>query len=194
MGEIQSLSRFRPVTGQPTVLKGFAQMARAVTDFTGPGREIAAYGPDWKSEVHRMRMRIEKERTPGGKDPLAIKTGRGGLMDIEFVAQALCLEHGWTEPNTLAAIQRGAREGRLPRDSADILAENYRRLMRIERILRRWSFEPESLLPDDPAPFYRVAARCGFQNSEVFQEAVTGYRAAIRAEYARYFNVEVAAP
>jgi len=31
-----------------------------------------------------MRMRIEKERTPSGQDELAIKTGRGGLMDAEL--------------------------------------------------------------------------------------------------------------
>ena len=36
-----------------------------------------------------MRQRIEKERTPPGKEALAIKTGRGGLMDVEFIAQTL---------------------------------------------------------------------------------------------------------
>ena len=41
-----------------------------------------------------MRLRIEKERTPPGKDALAFKTGVGGLIDAEFIAQALCLEQG----------------------------------------------------------------------------------------------------
>ncbi len=52
-------------------------------------------------------MRIEKERTPAGKDDLAIKTGKGGLMDAEFIAQTLCLENGWQEANTLRALERG---------------------------------------------------------------------------------------
>ena len=53
-----------------------------------------------------MRLRIEKERTPQGQDDLAIKTGKGGLMDAEFIAQALCLENGWQEANTLRALER----------------------------------------------------------------------------------------
>jgi len=134
-----------------------------------------------------MRMRIEKERTPAGKDHLAIKTGSGGLMDVEFVAQTLCLENGWHEPNTLAALQRAANEKVLSAGSVQHLSENYKRLMQIERILRRWSFDAESVLPDDPAPFCRVAVRCGFQKAEDFQQAVNDYRKIIRSEYERFF-------
>lgn len=178
--EIQSLSRCRPVTGHPAVIKNFLAVVRDVTDLS--------HKKGWKDEIHRMRMRIEKERTPPGKDALAIKTGFGGLMDVEFVAQAVCLENAWSEPNTLAAIERAAREHVLPAKSGAVLAENYRRLIHIERILRRWSFEAESILPDDPAPFYRVAVRCGFSRPEDFQVAVQEYRSAIRAEYLRYFE------
>ena len=56
---------------------------------------VVSCTPDWKKQIHQMRMRIEKERTPRGQDELAIKTGRGGFMDAEFIAQALCLESGW---------------------------------------------------------------------------------------------------
>ncbi len=116
--------------------------------------------PDWKQKIHQMRMRIEKERTPAGKDDLAIKTGKGGLMDAEFIAQALCLENGWQEANTLRALERARDAGVLP--DADKLIENYRQLRRLEGILRRWSYEGETVLPDDPAPYYRVSVRCGF--------------------------------
>ena len=119
-----------------------------------------------------MRLRIEKERTPPGKNHLAIKTGSGGLMDVEFVSQTLALEHGWHEPNTLGALERARMEKVLPPASVSSLSENYRRLMEIERILRRWSFGAESVLPDQPAPFYRVSVRCGFQNPKAFQKAV----------------------
>jgi glutamine synthetase adenylyltransferase len=132
-----------------------------------------------------MRMRIEKERTPAGKDALAIKTGAGGLMDAEFVAQALCLEHGWREPNTLLALERGRASRCLP--DAEVLIENYRHLRRIEGILRRWSYEGETVLPDDPAPFHRVSVRCGFATSEAFAEAVSDYRAAVRSVYLQVF-------
>lgn len=186
--EIQSLSRFRPVAGDPKITEAFAKMALPIFDFAQPISELNAFTPTWKEEIHKMRLRIEKERTPPGKARLAIKTGSGGLMDVEFVAQALSLENGWHEPNTLAAIERAGREKLLDSDEAAEFSENYRKLMQVERILRRWSFEPESILPDDPAPFYRVAVRCGFKSPEEFQEAVDLWRNKIRSVYDRYFQ------
>src|SRR5208283_1991605 len=38
---------------------------------------VVSYSPDWKTKIHQMRLRIEKERTPRGQDDLAIKTGKG---------------------------------------------------------------------------------------------------------------------
>jgi len=131
-------------------------------------------------------MRIEKERTPAGKDDLAIKTGKGGLMDAEFIAQALVLEQGWQEANTLRVLERGHTAGVLP--DADKLIQNYRQLRRLEGILRRWSYEGETVLPDDPAPYYRVSVRCGFATPEAFREALAGWRRAIREVYFRVFQ------
>jgi glutamine synthetase adenylyltransferase len=106
---------------------------------------------------------------------------------VEFAAQALSLEHGWREANTLAAVERAGRERAIDAETAQVLAENYRRLMQIERILRRWSFQAESVLPDDPAPFYRVAVRCGFGQPEDFAAYVKECRSAIRAAYGKVF-------
>lgn len=149
------------------------------------GGGLAAYSPDWKQTIHQMRLRIEKERTPAGQDDLAIKTGKGGLVDAEFIAQGLCLEHGWPEANTVRALERARLAGLLP--NADKLIENYRRLRRVEGILRRWSYEGETVLPDDPAPYYRVSVRCGFPTPEAFRDALASWRAAIREVYHRYF-------
>ncbi len=186
--EIQSLTRTRPVAGDLKLGERFQQMVARLTNFQHPSAPLAAYSPDWKLKIHQMRLRIEKERTPRGKDELAIKTGAGGLMDAEFVAQALCLENGWQEANTLRALERGRAAGLLP--DADQLIENYRRIRRIEGILRRWSYEGESVLPDDPAPYYRVSVRCGFPTPEAFRQALAEYRAAIRNAYHRFFGVK----
>jgi glutamate-ammonia-ligase adenylyltransferase len=146
-------------------------------------RHPAAFTPDWKRKIHAMRLRIEKERTPLGKDDLAIKTGAGGLMDAEFIAQTLCLENGWQEPNTLHALERGRDAGVLP--EAEKLIKNYRELRRVEGILRRWSYEGETVLPDDPAPYYRVSVRCGFDTPEGFRETLSQCRRAIREVYVK---------
>jgi glutamine synthetase adenylyltransferase len=109
-------------------------------------------------------------------------------MDAEFIAQTLCLENAWQEPNTLLALERARSAGVLP--DAGALIENYRRLRRVEGILRRWSYEGETLLPDEPAPYYRVSVRCGFPTSEAFDAAAASWRQAIRQVYDKVFGTE----
>src|SRR6185436_15358657 len=129
--EIQALTRSRPVAGDLRLGEHFQALAAALSNFT-PGnvaakfpvhsahrratrqkspKGLSSFRPDWKAEIARMRLRIEKERTPVGQDALAIKTGKGGLIDGEFIAQALCLEHGWQEANTIAVLERARDSG-----------------------------------------------------------------------------------
>jgi glutamine synthetase adenylyltransferase len=68
------------------------------------------------------------------------------------------------------------------------LLGNYGQLRRIEGILRRWSFEGETLLPEDAAAFQRVALRCGFATGAEFAKAVATIRERIRTIYLRHFR------
>ena len=221
--EIQSITRTRFVAGDAEIGRQFCQMAmRAITPFPKVGmtcgsskpRGSAALPisctPDWKQKIHAMRMRIEKERTAAGQDELAIKTGKGGLMDAEFIAQAHCMENGWQEANTMRALERARNlaasvgdevtrlKSKKPKKGSESpnvvsysdlekLIANYNELRRLERILRRWSFEGETVLPDEPAPFYRVAVRCGFATAEDFRKEVAGWRKAIREVFEKVF-------
>jgi len=229
--EIQTLTRVRAVAGDLKLGQRFQELAARLANFSKVGRASRRLGgkksqggrdfgaalpscftPAWKSKIHAMRMRIEKERTPAGKDELAIKTGKGGLMDAEFIAQALCLEHGWPEAHTLRVLERardavgvqasacqlgGGKPKRelQPQGSSlthadwDKLIENYGQLRRVEGILRRWSYEGETVLPDDPAPYYRVSVRCGFSTPEAFRAALAQWRAAVREVYRQFFDV-----
>ena len=202
--EIQALTRTRPVAGNFALGEKFQKLAATLTNFgkiSPVGAEVTrltssakstktpyvvSYTPDWKRQIHQMRLRIEKERTPSGQDDLAIKTGKGGLMDAEFVAQTLCLENGWQEANTLRALERGRNAGVLP--NAAKLLEAYRQLRRVEGILRRWSYEGEVVLPDDPAAYYRVSVRCGFLKPEEFKRALAKWRQTIHAVYQEVFR------
>jgi glutamine synthetase adenylyltransferase len=106
-------------------------------------------------------------------------------MDAEFIAQTLCLEQGWQEANTLRVLERARAEAALP--AADKLIQNYRQLRRVEGILRRWSYEGETVLPDDPAPYYRVSVRCGLPTPDAFRKALAEWRRAIREVYRAVF-------
>jgi len=192
--EIQALTRTRTVAGDFESGRKFQELVDGLTDFASASEasfSLGCFSPDWKTRIHEMRMRIERERTPAGQDELAIKTGRGGLMDAEFIAQTLCLEHGWHEANTLRALDRGRSDRVLP--EAGKLIENYQQLRRVEGILRRWSYEGETVLPDDPAPYYRVSVRCGFESSEQFRTRLGRWRSAIRESYSRFFNAPAGA-
>ncbi len=187
--EIQAISRTRPVAGDMELGRKFQEMTARLTDFSQASEfaRPAAYTPKWKEQIARMRQRIEKERTPPGQDALAIKTGAGGLMDAEFLAQTFCLANGWQEANTLRALLRARDGGVLARKDGEQLIENYRQLRRVEGILRRWSFEGETVLPDEEAPFYRVSIRCGFGTAEEFRRALKKIREGIRAVYNKVF-------
>lgn len=183
--EIQSLTRTRFIAGDKRTGAAFQKMAATLTDFSRKP-SIAAFAPNWKEQIAKMRIRIEKERTPAGKDAVAIKTGSGGLIDAEFIAQTVLLEQGWAEPNTLRALQRAWQAGVLK--EADELIGNYRRLRRVEAILRRWSYAGETVLPEDPAPLYRVAVRCGFPTAQEFMSAVAEWRRKVRHVFQAVFG------
>ena len=215
--EIQALSRTRPLAGDMKLGEALQNLVAALTNFVprhveaefpcrrrttaranskrkeaGGGKQIArrglaAYAPDWKTKIAEMRARIEKERTPAGREALAIKTGRGGLIDAEFIAQAMCLEHGWQEGNTLRGLERIRDEKILAGESAEALIRNYRELRRVEGILRRWSLEGETELPRDPAAFRRVSIRCGFSSEQDFQSALEFWREGLRRVYGEVF-------
>jgi glutamate-ammonia-ligase adenylyltransferase len=188
--EIQALTRARAVTGQMNIGVRFLKLAANLTDFSAaPAREtLRAYTAEWKKEIDHMRERIAQERTPNGKETLAIKTGAGGLMDAEFLAQAFSLQAGFQEANTLAALKRGAALGLISQSDGNRLVDNYKKLRRIEGILRLWSFQGETVLPDEAAPLHRVAVRCGYAGPGEFMASVGGIRQAIRGVYARYFR------
>jgi glutamate-ammonia-ligase adenylyltransferase len=184
--EIQTLTRARHVAGDPLTGGQFQKLAARLTNFAKPDLPLAAFTPGWKDAMRDMRHRIETGRTPPGQEELAIKTGCGGLMDAEFIAQALCLEYGWQEPNTLRALERGLRAKVLP--GAAKLITSYRALRRVEGILRRWSYAGESVLPDEAAAFLRVSVRCGLATAGAFRKSIATWRAGIREGFERVFG------
>jgi len=184
--EIQALTRSRAVAGDLELGESFQTLSAEVTGLQNPGAPLPLRFPDWKRQMNDARGRIERERFQTGWDEGAIQTGRGGLMDAEFVAQSLCLQHGWHDSGTLRVLERACAAGVLP--EAQRLIGPYRRLRRVEGVLRRWSYQGETVLPEDPAPFYRVAVRCGFARPEEFRQSLARWRGEIRAVYEIFFK------
>jgi glutamate-ammonia-ligase adenylyltransferase len=142
--ERQTLTRARLVGGDPRLGRAVRRRIRGL--LYGP----EAPPPDLK-EMRTLRERMERElgkETPGR---FHVKFGRGGLVDVEFITQALQMRHGARHPglrraNTLHAIRAIAAVGLLPAADCATLAEQYRFLRRVSLGLRLFGTRPSDTL------------------------------------------------
>ncbi|HEX9100729.1 MAG TPA: bifunctional [glutamate--ammonia ligase]-adenylyl-L-tyrosine phosphorylase/[glutamate--ammonia-ligase] adenylyltransferase, partial [Polyangia bacterium] len=130
--ERQALIKARTVAGDRTLGAEIERLAAA--HVYGRGDDDAAA---MAAEIGRLRARMEKEIAQETAHKFNIKTGRGGLVDVEFLVQYLQLVHG---PRRLSLRQRAtadalaalAKEGVLDAEDARVLAESYAFLRRLE--------------------------------------------------------------
>jgi glutamate-ammonia-ligase adenylyltransferase len=104
----------------------------------------------------------------------SLKTGRGGIVDIEFIVQCLQIRHGHTtpsvrHPNTLASLDRLEKEGCLPRGQAESLRSALLFLRTAEKVLRRHDERARTRLPADDRALAALARATGFEDSDAFQ-------------------------
>jgi glutamate-ammonia-ligase adenylyltransferase len=112
-----ALTRARPITGTQAFQ---ARIAAAVREALLRPRDEAKLTAD----VADMRALMAREHP--AKEPWDIKYWRGGLIDIEFIAQYLQLRHGAAHPEMLAtttaeALDRAIAAGVLSREDGHIL-------------------------------------------------------------------------
>lgn len=132
--ERQALTKARVVLGSGPLAEGIDEVIRhSVYGFSA---DEAA-----RSEIHRLRMRMENEIAREKDGSYNIKTGRGGMVDVEFIVQYLLLKHGHTAPeirsnNTLVALKAIRGAGLLGEEESEILLTGYKFLRRLENRLR----------------------------------------------------------
>ena len=119
------------------------------------------------SGILALKRRIEKLARREGTDARNIKTGHGGIRDIEFVIQFLQLLHGGDvrevrTGNTLEAMDRLERIGCLTMQERAILEESYAFLRKLEHRLQIMFDLRTHSLPQDDGELRRVAIRMGY--------------------------------
>jgi glutamate-ammonia-ligase adenylyltransferase len=144
-------------------------------------------------EIHRLRMRMERENSQERRGRYDIKLGRGGLVDIEFAVQLLQLEHG-RDPRvrtteTAVAIEALATAGYLPAEQAETLRDGYAFLRKLEQRIRILHATPAQLLEESAPGLFPLARRMGIRDrrgSEAAAELLARYREVterVRATY-----------
>ena len=170
--ERQALSRARPVAGDVELGQEFVKEAHAFAYSQPLTSEQTAY------IVHnRQRKEAQATRPPsagrrrrrGRKKQIDVKSGYGGLIDIEFVAQTLQLMHGTTHPqvrvqNTVEAIHRLHEVGALTRNQREQLLLAYEFLRNVENSLRIVHDRPLNALPDKAPELEQLAKRLGYED------------------------------
>jgi glutamate-ammonia-ligase adenylyltransferase len=119
--------------------------------------------------IKALKRRIE--RRAAGSEGRDLKTGRGGIRDIEFAIQFLQLVNGGTLPevrvgNTLEAIARLEQNGCLTFQERSILEENYRLLRKIEHRLQIMRDLQTHTLPGDAEEMRKMAIRLGYRDAD----------------------------
>jgi [glutamine synthetase] adenylyltransferase / [glutamine synthetase]-adenylyl-L-tyrosine phosphorylase len=189
--ERQALIKARPVAGD-------AALGQRVADIVSAFVYRAPLSPQQVREIRQLRGRMERELARESDEHINIKTGRGGLVDVEFLAQMLQLHYGPTiaqvrARNTLAALHALADAAVLPPADHALLADGYRFLRRVENALRLAHDRPVEDLDRRQVDLGAVAKRLGFDGPAdeaggALWEEYSERREAIRACYERWFD------
>ncbi len=157
--ERMALCRARPVLGNE---RAQFRVNEAVA--------TAAFDHEWKreyaDEIADMRGRLEDAASKG-----SLKRGRGGIVDIEFIAQLLQLQHGrerpeLREPNTVAALTALHEAGLLDAESHESLTSSYRFLRTVESRVQLMNPLASASLPSDEAELEKLARLCDLASAD----------------------------
>lgn len=131
--------------------------------------------------IKALKQKIQRRADREGGDLRNVKTGRGGLRDIEFVIQFLQLLNGDSLPalrtgNTLEAIAQLEQARCLTPDERAKLEDNYCMLRKLEHRLQIMFDLQTHMLPSSQEELAKLAVRMGYGGTrhvsplDVFQD------------------------
>ena len=189
--ERQALIKARVVAGDRSLTSLIDECIARIVYRTSINRDDIA-------EIDRLRGRMENELAREASDRFNIKTGRGGIVDIEFLVQMLQLRYGQHLPAlrqraTLPALEALQVCEVLDATDVQALVQGYRFLRTLENRLRIDCDQPVEALESEGSQLPLVARRMGYSGEDAATELLKEYQAereAIRACYTRLFEYE----
>ncbi len=176
VNSVEGALRYYDVHGRTWERQAFVK-ARPIAGDLELGREFLRQLEPWVyrkylsradiSGIKALKRRIEQRARREGSDARDVKTGAGGIRDIEFVIQFLQLLNGSDLPqvrtgNTLEAIAGLEQAGCLTMQERTLLEENYEFLRKLEHRLQIMFDLQTHTLPEDNAEMRRLAIRMGY--------------------------------
>jgi glutamate-ammonia-ligase adenylyltransferase len=160
--EAQALLRARPAAGSPDLQADFVDLIAPVRY---PARGVAG---SELIEMRRLKARMEAERLPRGADPsLHAKLGRGGLSDVEWVAQLQQLQHGHDHhglrtTQTVTVLEHAAAAGLIEHTDSQRLIDAWRMASSVRDAIMLSSGRSADSLPTDYRALGKVAHLMGY--------------------------------
>lgn len=186
--ERMALIKARPVAGD---LALGAELLENLQAFRYPRHPP----PSLLAEVAAMKTRTEKEVV--GAQALArdVKSGHGGIREIEFIVQAFQLLHAGRYPflqthATTAALDQLVRYGLMQPGEAEFLGEAYWFLRRVEHAIQMREEHQTHALPDDATEIAAITRNLGFSSAATFQHQLQALRTRVRRIYEGLFLSE----
>jgi glutamate-ammonia-ligase adenylyltransferase len=117
--------------------------------------------------IKALKRRIEQRTTQSGENYTEVKTGHGGIRDVEFAIQFLQLLNGGELPevrqrNTLLGMQALERVGCITAQEHQILDDAYRFLRKVEHRLQLLFDMQTHRLPEGTDELQKLARRMGY--------------------------------
>ncbi|HBO84510.1 MAG TPA: bifunctional [glutamate--ammonia ligase]-adenylyl-L-tyrosine phosphorylase/[glutamate--ammonia-ligase] adenylyltransferase [Deltaproteobacteria bacterium] len=145
------------------------------------------------TELLRIRKRMELEIAKETPDRYNIKTGKGGLIDIEFAVQALQMRYGKDiinvrSPNTMHGLENLAEEGIINFSDYDLLKEAYNFYRLMENRMRIVHDRTDEVIIKGSSDVSRLAKRSGFEGEDAGGKLIRqylGYSKMVREIYTR---------
>ncbi len=158
--ERQALIKVRPVAGDLALGQRFL---RAIEPFVY--RKYLSFAEI--NEIKAIKRRIEHKTSQAGASDTEVKTGRGGIRDIEFTIQFLQLLNGGELPqvrqrNTLLGLSALERVGCLTDQEYRVLDDAYRFLRKVEHRLQLLFDLQTHRLPEGEDELRKLALRMGY--------------------------------
>jgi len=176
--ELQALTRARPICGPRGA--AFVEVAQRAWRLAGQRADLFA-------QIDAMRERIRRDRGTGA-EILDFKTGLGGIVEAEFLLQALQMRAGAWNPQFNAALDDLRERAIVSAEDAAALQRAYEFLRLVESVLRRMEYKSVSHLPPDEDQQRKVALRVGADDFASFGDQYRGAREVIHAIYLRYLQ------
>jgi [glutamine synthetase] adenylyltransferase / [glutamine synthetase]-adenylyl-L-tyrosine phosphorylase len=161
--ESQALLRAEPIAGDHALGREFVELIDPLRYPEGGVSDADI------REIRQLKARMEAERLPRGADPgLHTKLGRGGLSDVEWVAQLITLQHGHEviglrTTRTLPALAAAVEADLLDPDDAGHLAAAWRFATRVRDAVMLVRGRPGDMVPTDARDLAAVAQVLGYR-------------------------------